>query len=82
MPEDAESPPVKRGPGRPRKVAAPKVEVASPPDEWKTEQPAVRLDDLDRGRIGQAVNVTATDIGYDDGRRYLCANGKITERVA
>jgi hypothetical protein len=81
MPEVAEPQPVKRGPGRPRKVVAPKIET--PPDAWKTPEPAAPpLDDLDQARIGQTVNETATDIGYDDGRRYLCKDGKIVERIA
>lgn len=81
MPEDAEVVPVKRGPGRPRKVA-PKVVAEAPPDAWKTTvDPALPLTDVDRERIDRSVHPTATEIGFDDGRRYRCADGKIVERL-
>lgn len=79
MPEDAESPPVKRGPGRPRKVVAPKVEV-SPADEWKTSEPEPVAEPADP-RIGQVCDPGWSSVGYSDGSTYLCKNGKIVERV-
>jgi hypothetical protein len=79
MPEDAESQPVKRGPGRPRKVAAPKVDV-SPPDEWKTSEPEPVAKSADP-RIGQSCPSSWSSVGYGDGSTYRCENGKIVERV-
>lgn len=80
MPEDAESQPVKRGPGRPRKVAAPKVEVASPPDEWKNSESEPAAKPVDP-RIGQVCDPGWSSVGYSDGSTYLCKNGKLVERV-
>lgn len=79
MPEDAESQPVKRGPGRPRKVAAPKVDV-SPPDEWKTSDPEPAAVPVDP-RIGQSCDPSWSSVGYSDGSTYRCENGVIVERV-
>lgn len=84
MPEDAESQPVKRGPGRPRKVAAPKVEVASPPDEWKTNEPGLEPEPVSAPtdpRIGQSCDPSWSSVGYSDGSTYRCENGAIVERV-
>lgn len=81
MPEDAESQPVKRGPGRPRKVAAvPPVETQPPDDAWKTPEPAKFPPDE---RIGTQIADTAcTSISYSDGdRQYRVENGVIVERV-
>ncbi len=79
MPEDAESLPVKRGPGRPRKVATPKVVDAAPPDAWRTSDgPTIPPDP----RIGQHVDDARwTSIGFDDGSQYRCESGIIVERV-
>lgn len=82
MPEDAEAVPVKRGPGRPRKVAAPKAEAAD--DAWKTPDPLPRpavAVDVDLDRIGLAVDPSMTAISFGDGSTYLCKNGQIVERV-
>jgi hypothetical protein len=80
MPEDAESQPVKRGPGRPRKVAAPKVD-APPADEWKTSEPEQPAEPVDP-RIGQECPADWSAVGYGDGSSYLCKDGKIVERVS
>jgi hypothetical protein len=78
MPEDAESQPVKRGPGRPRKVAAPKVDVSPPADEWKTSAPVFPADE----RIGQHVDdPNWTAIVFQDDRQYRIEDGVIVERV-
>lgn len=76
MPEVAEPQPVKRGPGRPRKVVAPKVEPA-PDDAWKTPEPVVVPVDP---RIGQKCPADWSSVGYEDGT-YRCENGRIVERV-
>lgn len=78
MPEDAVTVPVKRGPGRPRKVAAPQVEVSPPADEWKTEPVKFPSDE----RIGESVgDVRVTGISFPDGTEYRCVAGIITERL-
>lgn len=82
MSEVAEPLPVKRGPGRPRKVAiAPQAEPDPPPaDAWKTPEPAKFPQDE---RIGQQVaNPAWTEISFsDDDRQYRIENGLIVERV-
>jgi hypothetical protein len=74
MAEDTQ--PVKRGPGRPRKNPAPKVEA--PVDAWKNgESPEPPPDE----RIGLDVDPRASCVGYDDGRVYRVENGRIVERL-
>lgn len=82
--------PVKRGPGRPRKVVPklaekPLVETDGDPADIPevAEEPAQkeRPHDPDDPRIGQEVHPTATHVGFDDGTQYLAAGGFITERV-
>lgn len=82
MSEVAEPLPVKRGPGRPRKVAAvPQAEPeSSPADAWKTPEPAKFPPDE---RIGQRVaDPRWSSISYsDDQREYRIEDGVIVERV-
>lgn len=80
--------PVRRGPGRPRKVVAEpakaKVPASEPAEAPKAEEPPVEkaqpADPRDP-RIGQEVHPLATRIGFDDGGEYECADGFITKRV-
>jgi hypothetical protein len=79
MPEVAESLPVKRGPGRPRKVAAPKVD-AQPDDAWKTSPPAPSIPSDER--VGERVDVPGcTGYTFPDDREYRVENGVIVERI-
>lgn len=78
--------PVKRGPGRPRKVVPEpaKVEVvadepAATAEPEKTAEP-VPSDPYDP-RIGRAVHRDATQIGFDDGCRYRVEGGLIMEKL-
>lgn len=71
MADEVESTPVKRGPGRPRKVVA---EVAP-------EVEATVLSDPDDPRIGQPCSELWSNVGYDDGREYRCEGGVIVERI-
>lgn len=68
--------PIKRGPGRPRKVAAaPKVDV--PTDAWKNaeQQPPDK-------RIGQPVgDERVSAVTFPDGSEYRCVDGVIVERL-
>lgn len=73
MPEDDKSAPVRRGPGRPRKVQ--ETEPAQP--ELKVERPS----DPDDSRIGQECPVGWSNVGYGDGTTYRCEDGVIVERV-
>lgn len=71
-----DAPPVKRGPGRPRKQPPPEPDSAAA--ESVTKQPAPENDDP---RIGQPCDSAWSGIGYDDGTSYRCENGVIVERV-
>lgn len=74
-PEEAQ--PVKRRPGRPRKVT-PEAAVVDPPDAWRTSPGPFAGDD----RIGDSVDNPAwTAITFDDNREYRVENGVIVERV-
>lgn len=73
MADEAEVTPVKRGPGRPRKVAVPEAapEVVAPPT------------DPDDSRLGQPCDPSWRTVTYgDDGSCYRCENGFHVERVA
>jgi hypothetical protein len=39
-------------------------------------------DGLDGTRLGQFVDKTTTQVGYDDGRVYLAEDGVVVERIA
>lgn len=70
MADEAESAPVKRGPGRPRKVVQeavpePKVEVKSDPDD---------------PRIGRSVDPAWSQISFADGE-YRIEGGVIVEKI-
>lgn len=71
MPEADESTPVKRGPGRPRKVQEePKPEVKNP------------LTDPDDPRIGESCDPDWSVVAFSDtGYMYRCEDGVIVERV-
>lgn len=70
MSEDVdEITPLKRKPGRPRKVPLPTEESETVPS------------DPDDPRIGQSCDTAWSGIGYDDGTSYRCENGVIVERV-
>lgn len=74
--------PPKRGPGRPRKVAAAtpqaEVEAAPPADAWKTpESPKFPPDE----RIGQHFDSGYSAVVFPDDRQYRIENGVIVERV-
>lgn len=60
--------PVRRGPGRPRKVqeTEPEPEITSDPDD---------------PRIGKKCPPDWSGVGYDDGTTYRCENGVIVERL-
>lgn len=79
--------PVRRGPGRPRKVLVEpvKAEVAAGGPAIAAEsEPAVEKSsphDSDDPRIGQEVHPLATRIGFEDGAQYECADGSVTKRV-
>lgn len=83
MPDIETAQPAKRGPGRPRKSAAAKVEsstnVEPVEDAWKTPVPTKLPPDE---RVGQQVaDDRWTSIGFDDGRSYRIENGVIVERI-
>jgi hypothetical protein len=70
--------PVKRRPGRPRKVAA-EVVVANPPDAWKNGDTLHFPADEN---VGERVTLPGcTGITFPDGREYRVENGVIVERV-
>lgn len=79
--------PVRRGPGRPRKVVPEPAKVEAPADEPAVpsapEEPAEKTPrhDSDDPRIGQGVHPLATHIGFDDGAQYECADGLVTKRI-
>jgi hypothetical protein len=73
MADEVESTPVKRGPGRPRKV---QPEAAAP----EPKKPEVQSDPDDE-LIGQSVDEGVHGIMLPDGREYRCADGVITERA-
>lgn len=67
-----EAQPVKRAPGRPRKVES---------DEKPAEKPAQQFP------VDERIGLTVSDdrweaIGFDDGRSYRVENGVIVERVS
>jgi hypothetical protein len=72
MADEVESTPVKRGPGRPRKV-----QPAATPEP---KAPEIKSDP-DDPRIGEFVHEGAHWISFPDGKEYRCADGVITERV-
>lgn len=72
MADEVENAPVKRGPGRPRKVVQ-EAPVAAKAPEVKS--------DPDDPRIGEFVHEGAHWISYPDGSEYRCVDGVITERV-
>uniref|UniRef100_UPI003F491F27 hypothetical protein n=1 Tax=Pseudonocardia sp. CA-138482 TaxID=3240023 RepID=UPI003F491F27 len=74
MPE--ETPPAKRGPGRPRKTPVPPAEPEAAADEWRTA-PAPADD-----RLGAEVGASAEFVSFPDGREYRCEGGRIVERVS
>jgi hypothetical protein len=39
-------------------------------------------DSVDETRLGQFVDKTTTQVGYDDGRIYLAEDGVVVERIA
>lgn len=43
---------------------------------------AIVPDGLDDTRLGQFVDKTTTQVGYDDGRIYLAKDGVVLERIA
>lgn len=70
--------PVKRAPGRPRKIAVKAAEEVA--DVWKTPDPMEFPADE---RVGQRVaDDRWTSISFDDGRSYRVEDGVIVERVA
>lgn len=69
MADEVESTPVKRGPGRPRKVVVP--EVASEPVPSDPNDP----------RIGTPCDPSWSCVGYGDGTTYRCEGGLHVERV-
>lgn len=72
--------PVKRGPGRPRKQPAPPAEPAEvTPDIVAAE--TADPEENDDERIGLAVNPGTDEVGFGDGSRYRCEDGKIVERL-
>jgi hypothetical protein len=81
MPEDAEPQPVKRSPGRPRKIAAAAKVEAPADDAWKTPEPAAEPAKPADPRVGQECPAGWSAVGYSDGSSYRCENGKIVERV-
>ena len=70
MADEVESTPVKRGPGRPRKVQP-------VPESERTEPKSDSADP----RIGQFVGEGAHWISYPDGAEYRIVDGCISERV-
>jgi hypothetical protein len=78
-----ETPPVRRGPGRPRKVQA--TEPVKPDPEPEVE-PEVEAgpppSDPDDERIGQSCNPDWAVVAFSDtDRMYRCENGVIVERL-
>lgn len=69
MADEVESTPVKRGPGRPRKVV-----------QETAVEPKVRSDPPDP-RIGQFLHEGVRWVSYPDGSEYRCVDGVITERM-
>lgn len=86
--------PVRRGPGRPRKVTPVPLKTEAPPEpsaiaevpEETVGKPVQAADkappsDPDDPRVGQEVHPLATHIGFDDGSQYECADGLAARRV-
>ena len=75
--------PVKRGPGRPRKVPLP---VPTPDDSSdyriKHDQPEPSKSDPEDPRIGQPCDPGWSGVGFGDGSSYRCEGGFIVERLA
>lgn len=74
MADEVESTPVKRGPGRPRKV---QPEAVAAPDP---AQPEVKSDP-DDALIGQPVAEGVHGIMLPDGTEYRCSGGVIVEKI-
>jgi hypothetical protein len=72
MADEVENTPVKRGPGRPRKVAP---EPAAEP-----EAPAAPFDP-NNPQVGQTCDPTWSGFGHESGF-YRCENGVLVEKVA
>lgn len=72
--------PVRRGPGRPRKVVPDAPAVDAKADEPPKESPAEKARPSD-DRIGEEVDPAVEFLSFEDGREYRCADGVITERV-
>jgi hypothetical protein len=72
MADEVESTPVKRGPGRPRKVVQ-----EAPPEPEKVAPPS----DPDDPIIGTPCDPSWSCVGYGDGTTYRCEDGFHVERV-
>lgn len=86
MPEDDKSTPVRRGPGRPRKVQEPpkpEVKVEVPENtEVAVEVRSEPTHDPEDPRIGQSCDPDWSVVAFSDtDRMYRCENGVIVERV-
>lgn len=68
MPEVDKNAPIRRGPGRPRKIQE------SDPEPKRPSDPA-------DPRIGESVEDGVKWISFADGSEYRCADGVITERA-
>lgn len=75
----ADETPVKRGPGRPRKIQVEAQVEVNPEVVAEETKPAVKADPSDEW-IGQAVDEGVHGIMLPDGREYRCADGVIVER--
>ena len=80
MADEVESTPVKRGPGRPRKIKVEAEVEVKPEVAPEPEKPEVKSDPADP-RIGQFVSEGAHWISYPDGAEYRIVDGHVSERV-
>jgi hypothetical protein len=67
----SETPPARRGPGRPRKAAEKPAESEAPAQAKPDDE-----------RIGNEVDALWLHVTYADGRCYRCEDGKIVERLS
>lgn len=73
MADEVESTPVKRGPGRPRKIATPEPELVAEPESADPFDPS-------DPRVGQTCDPAWLSVGCEGGS-FLCKDGVITEKV-